>query len=196
MDAAQRVGEARKGVALEPRAILPFGELGQAFEREVDRLAQLVRMQALGERIDGIDQRQVGETRFVHHAIGVHHLQVAVVERGGARHVALLPDGEELEQIIRARIEVGDDEIVRLVAHIDEVRRARPVRRRRPVAVDSDRDGDQGVGLDGGELRLVAPVDVSRRHVKQQIDEARRLAAASDQPAEQLFQLRPDAGQR
>ena len=153
-------------------------------------------MQALGERIDGIDQRQVGETRFVHHAIGVHHLQVAVVERGGARYVALLPDREELEQIIRARIEVGDDEIVRLVAHIDEVRRARPVRRRRPVAVDSDRDGDQGVGLDGGELRLVAPVDVSRRHVKQQIDEARRLAAASDQPAEQLFQLRPDAGQR
>ena len=82
VDAAQRVGEARKArCAGATRASCHSGSCGQAFEREVDRLAHLVRMQALGERIDRIDQRQVGETRFVHHAVGVHHLQVAVVER-------------------------------------------------------------------------------------------------------------------
>ena len=93
-----RSASAKPGNALrvEPSPVLPFRQLGQALKREVDRLAQLVRMQALGERIDGIDQRQVGETRLVHHAIGMHHLQMAVVELGGARHIRVLPDGEEL----------------------------------------------------------------------------------------------------
>ena len=88
MHAAQRVGKARKAVALEPLRILPFGQSRHALQRRVDRLAHLVRMQPFGQRIDRIDQRQAGETRLVDHAIGMHHLQMAVVERGDARHVA------------------------------------------------------------------------------------------------------------
>ena len=63
------------------------------------------------------------------------------------------------------------------------------------MRLDGDRDGDDGVGLDLGELRLIAAVDEAGRQMKQQIDDARRLAVAPDRAGEQFFQLRPDAGE-
>ena len=116
MHAAQRFGEAWKAIALEPGGVLPFRELGQAMKRQIERLAQLVRVQPFGERIDRIDQRQPGKARRIDHAVGMHHLQMAIVERCYARNVARLALGEELLQIILARVEISDGERVGVVA--------------------------------------------------------------------------------
>ena len=94
MDAAQRVGETRKFVARKPRRILPFRQLRQALERKIDGLADLVRTQPLGQRIDRIDQRQLGEALGVDDAIGMQHLQMAVIEGRGAGDVAEFAFGQ------------------------------------------------------------------------------------------------------
>ncbi len=165
-------------------------------ERDLDCLAQLVWMQPLGERIDRIDQRQLGKAGCIHHTVGMHHLQMAVVERRDAGNVAGLALAKEFLQIIPARIEIGDGQRVGVVAGLDVVGRAGPVRRWRPVAIDGDRHGDNGIGRDGRKLWLIAPVDEAGRQMKQQIDNAWRLVVAPDQPGEQFLQLRPDTGQR
>ena len=54
-----------------------------------------------GQRIDRLDQRQRGEPRLVDDAVGMHHLQHAVVERGGAGDVAALADRQELFEVVR-----------------------------------------------------------------------------------------------
>ena len=101
MDAAQRLGEGRERVALAPGFVLPLRQVRDAGERNLQRFAQLVRVQPLGQRIDRIDQRQLGKARGVDHPVRVHHLQMAVVECRDARHVAQLALGQELLQIIR-----------------------------------------------------------------------------------------------
>jgi hypothetical protein len=152
-------------------------------------------MKPLGERIDRVDQRKLRKTGGIDDAVGMQHLQMAVVERGGSRHVSVLALGKELFQVVLAGIEIGDRQRVGVVARLDIVRRARPIGRRRPVPIDGDGDGHHRVGGDGGELRLVAPVHVAGWQVKEKIDDARRLAVATDQAGEQLLQFRPDAGQ-
>ena len=101
MQRVQRLAKARIVVASQPRRVLPFRQHRQPLERCADRLADLVRMQALGQRIDRINQRQFGKARCVDHAVGMQHLQVAVVERCGAGDVAHLPFGQELLEVIR-----------------------------------------------------------------------------------------------
>ena len=145
MDGAQRFGKVRIGVAGEPVAILPFAQYRHALKRGVDRLAQRIGMQALGQRIDRIEEWQVLEPFRVHDAVGMHHLQMAVVKGGGARNVPHFADRIELLQIILARVEIGDRQRVGVVACLDIVGRARPMRRRRPVLVDRDRDRDDRV---------------------------------------------------
>ncbi len=71
----------------------------------------------------------------------MHHLQMAVVERDGAGDVAQFAFGQELFQIILARVEIGDGQRVGVVACLDIVGRARPVRRRRAMPLDGDGDG-------------------------------------------------------
>ena len=151
-----------KALRLSHAASCHSGSSRHAVERQLDRLAQLVWVQSFGERIDRIDQRQPGEAGRVDHAVGMHHLQMAVIERRGARHVAGLAVRQELFQIIPAGVEIGDGQRVGVVAGFDVVRRARPIGRRRPVAIDGDRDGHHRIRRDRGELRLVAPVDDSR----------------------------------
>jgi hypothetical protein len=195
MDRAQRRGKIRIAIAREPCRVLPFRQLWNAFEREIDRLAHLVRVQPFGQRIDRVDQRQFGKALRIDHAVGMQHLQMAVVERRGARHVAQLALREELFQIVFPCVEIGDGQRVGVVEGIDVVGRARPVRRRRPVALDGDGDGNDRVRPHLAQLRLIAPVDEPGRQVKQEVDDARRLALARQQARKKLLQLRPDAGQ-
>ena len=75
-----------------------------AAERRLRRLAHDVEAEALGQRIDRLDQRQLVEVGFRHHAVRMHHLQHAVVEGGCARHDAPLADRQQLLQIILARL--------------------------------------------------------------------------------------------
>jgi hypothetical protein len=79
MNPAQRFRKARKILLLEPRRVLPFGQIGNPMQRHIQRLAELVRMQPLGHRIDRIDQRQRREALRVHHALRMQHLQVPIV---------------------------------------------------------------------------------------------------------------------
>ncbi len=167
MDGAQRAGEIRIAVAREPCRVLPFRQFRDAFERSIDRLAHLVRVQPFGQRIDRVDQRQPGKSFGIDHAVGMQHLQVPVVERRGARHVAQLTLGQELFQIILARVEISDGQRVGVVEGVDVVGRARPVRRRRPVAFDGDGDSHHRLRRHLAQLRLVAPVDEAGRQVKQ-----------------------------
>jgi hypothetical protein len=190
MNPAQCARKTRKILLLEPRRILPFGQIGNAMQRHIQRLAELVRMQSLGHRIDRIDQRQRREALRVHHALGMEHLQVPVVQGGDAGDVTQFALGQELLQIVLACVEISDGERVGIVARLDIVRRARP------MPVDRRRNRHHRIGRDLRELRLVAPVDKAARQVEQQVDDARRLTlAAAQKPREYFFELRADAGQ-
>ena len=124
----------------------------------------------------------------------MHHLQRIVVNLGGAGDVAGLALGQELAQIILARVEISERQrLSGVVAGDDTVGRARAVARGGAVLLDGDRDGDHLAGLHLVELRPGAAVDGAGGQVKQEIDDARRLAV--EQPRIELFQLRPDAGQ-
>ena len=104
---AQRVGESGKALARDPGLVLPFRQVGQPRERAVHRAPHIAERETFGERIDRLDQRQLGEALLVHHAVGMHHLQHAVVEFGGAGDVARLAHRQELLQIVPPRIEIG-----------------------------------------------------------------------------------------
>ena len=170
------------------------GRSGRRAERAVHRAAHIAEREALGQRIDRLDQRQIRKALLVHHPVGMHHLQHTVVEFGGAGDVARLALGQELAQIVLARVEIGQRQrLPGVVAGDDAVGRARPVARRRPVLVDGDGDGDHLARLHRVELWPRAAIDDAGRQVKQQVDDARRLAV--EQPGIELFQLRPDAGQ-
>ena len=194
MNCAQRAGEIRIMVAREPGRVLPLRQFRDAFERSIDRLAHLVRVQPFGQRIDRVDQRQPGKPFGIDHTVGMQHLQVPVVERRGARHVAQLALGQELFQIILARVEIGDGQRVGVVESIDVVGRARPVRRRRPVALDGDGDSDDRIRPHLAQLRLVAPVDEAGRQVEEQVDDARRLAVARQSRAKSFSSFGPTPG--
>ena len=141
---AQRAGESGKALARDPGLVLPFRQIGQAGERAVHRAPYIAERKAFGQRIDRLDQRQIGEALFVDHAVGMHHLQHTVVEFGGAGDVARLALGQQFAQVILARVEIRERQrLSGVVAGDNAVGRARAVARRRPVLVDGDGDGDQ-----------------------------------------------------
>ena len=148
-------------------------------ERAVDRLVQLAGEQAFGERIDRLDQRQLGEPGFVDHPVGMHHLQHAVVERGGARDVAALALRQQLCDVVRVVAEIGEHDVAGVVARIDQIGRA-PAGRRRPVAVDGDRHGRDRAGHHVAQFWPGAAVDRAGRQVKDQIGDARAVLAAGE----------------
>ena len=191
---AQRGGEGGKALARDPRVVLPFRQIGQAGERAVHGAPHIAGGKAFGERIDRLDQRQVRKALLVYHAVGVHHLQHVVVQLNRAGDVAHLALGQKLTQVILARVEICERQrLPGVVAGDDTVGRARAVARRRPVLVDGDGDGHKLAGLHLIELRPRPAVDRAGGQVKQQVDDARRLAV--EQPRIEPLQLRPDAGQ-
>ena len=125
----------------------------------------------------------------------MHHLQHPVVKGGSAGHDTAFADRQELFQKIPARVEVGQREVAGLIAGVDLIRHAGTVRRRWPVAIHGHCDGHDGIGNDVAQLRPCSPVDRARRQVKEQVEDACRLIA-TEQPAVELFQPRPDTGKR
>ena len=176
----------RRSSAISPvRASVGSSHSGNAGTRS--RAAAMVRRSAcavrpFGERIDRLDRRHVRELGLRDHEVRMHHLQHAVVHRHGARHDAALADRQQALDVILAGIEIGDDDVAGAVARIDEIGRARPVRRGRAMPVDRHRDGDDAAGHDIAQHRPRPPVDGTGRQVQQEIDDARRLLAA-EQPA-------------
>ena len=194
MQFSQGIRERRPSLSGEPCLVLPFRQRRQLRQRRFDRPVDLAVGETFGERIDRLDARQVGKAFLVDHAVGMHHLQHAVVEAGGARDVAQLADRQQPLQIRPLHVEIGDDEIAGVVAGVDQVRRARAMRRRRPVPLDPHRDRDQRTGNHVGEPGAGAPIDGPGRQVEQQIDESRAVAA--EQLGVKLLLPHPDAGER
>ena len=58
---AQRVGEGGKTLARQPGLVLPFRQLGHAGQRALHRAPHIAERQPFGERIDRLDQRQIGK---------------------------------------------------------------------------------------------------------------------------------------
>ena len=191
----QRLGEGRKALTRNPARVLPLGQGPNPFERGVGGPADLIEAEPLGQRVYRLDQRQLRQIGLRDDTVGVHHLQHVVVEPDRARHVSTLPDRQQLLQVVLACVEERQNEIAGLIAGVDLIGRTWPVWRRRPVPIDGDRDSDDGVGHDVAQFWPRPAVDRPGREVKQEIDDTRLLLPA-EQPAVELLELRPDAGQR
>ena len=194
MDPPQRVGEGGGAGAGEKGRVLPFRQGRKPAQRGLDRALDLVRRQPFGQGIDRLDQRKAGKLRFRHDAVRVDHLQHAVIERDRAGHIAPRADGQELIDVVFARVEIGDHEVAGPVACIDQVRRARTPRRRRTMALDLHGDRDDGARHDVAQLRPRAAVDRTSRQMEEKVEHARPVIAA-EQTRIQLLKLRTDAGQ-
>ena len=192
----KRGREGREAFPLQPGRILPFRQIRDFCQRGFRGLAHRVERQAFGQRIDRLDHRQLVELGFAYHAVGMHHLQRAVVERSRAREIAKLADREELFQVVAFGVEVGERQRPGVVIGFDAVGQARTVRRRRAVAVDSHRNGRDRAWHHVAQFRPRAAVDGAGRQMEQQVDDARWRVFAAEQAAVQLLELRPDAGKR
>ena len=89
-----------KPFARDPGFVLPFRQIRQTAQSAVHCAPDIAERQTFGERINRLDQRQRCKARLVHHAVGVNHLQHAVVEFGCAGDVAHFAHGQQLFQII------------------------------------------------------------------------------------------------
>ena len=191
----QRVGEGRKAFARNPTRLLPFGQGPYAGKSCVNGFVYLIETEPLRQGIHGLDQRQLRQIDLGDDAVGVHHLPCMVIEGDRARYVSPLSHGQQLLQVILARIEISQSEIAGLVAGIDLIGRTRPVRRWRPVSIEGDRDGDDGVGHHVAQFRPRAAVDRAGGQMKQEVDDT-RLVLAAEQPTVELLEPRADAGER
>ena len=93
MQDVQRFAESRVALACHPARLLPFRQLRDLVERRVGSLVHLIVAEPFGERIDRLDQRQLGKIGLRNDAVGMHHLQHAVIQLGLARDVAPLAHG-------------------------------------------------------------------------------------------------------
>ena len=193
MQGRQRLAERRPFLLAQPGFVLPLRQHRHAAERRFGRLAHDVRAEALGQGIDRLDQRQFGDVGFRDHVVRMHHLEHSVVERGCAGQVAPLANRQQLLQEILACVKVGQRDVAGLVACINLVGRARTIWRRRTMAIDRHQHRSDSVRHDIAQLRPCAAIDRAARQMKQQIDDARRIAVG--QPGEQFRELRPDARQ-
>ena len=156
--------------------LIHSGSVGQFLQRLRDRAAQRAQREAFGQGIDRIDAGQFCKAGFVDDAVGMHDLRNAVIHLQGAGDVALVADRQQFFDIAGLGAEKGQHHVAGVVAGIDEVRRARIARRRRPVAVDGDFQRHHG-SLNGvADLRPRPAVDHAGRQMQQQIDQPRRLA--------------------
>jgi hypothetical protein len=139
--------EIRKFLARDPGFVLPFGDRGKTGEGAVHCAAHIAQRQPFGEGIDRLDQWERGKAGFIDDAVGVNHLQHAIVEFGSTGDVSGLPDRQQLLQIISARIEISEGDVAGIVVRVYAVGRAGTVRRRWAVLVDRHRNRDDLAGL-------------------------------------------------
>jgi len=195
MQRRERAGEIRPVRARHKSVVEPLRERRQPAECRRDVPAQHVRGEPLGQRIDWLDERHRSEPRLVDHAVGMHHLQHAVIECRGARHIAAAADRQQFLDHLAWRGEIGDGQRAGVVARIDDIGRARAVRRRRAMRIDMDRDGHDRTGHDFRKLRPRAAVDRAGRQMQHEIDHTCHVVAAGE-PAIKLLHLVGDARQR
>ena len=163
MQSRKRIGEGGKAACLEPCLVLPFRQLRNPRERRVGGPLDLALAQSFRQRVDRVDERQVGQALLVHHPVGMDHLQHAVEHGDGAGDITRLADRQELLEIVLPRVEIGERERAGVVLGVDAIGQAWPVRGRRPMAGHRYADGDDAVRHDvaqrfGRVRRSMAPV--------------------------------------
>ena len=191
----QRRGKIRPLLARRVGRIEPLRQHRNGGERRRDGPPQRVLREPLGERIERLDQRHAGELGGIDHALGMHHLQHAVIGFDGAGDIAQLPQRQHPFDLLLAQREIRDRQRAGVVRGVDLERRARPVRRRRPIAFGRDRDRHGAAGHDIAQLQLQAAIDRAGRHVEHEIEHARAVRAA-DEAGIQPLGLAGDAGKR
>ncbi len=190
----ERGGEAGKMGEGDAQPGEPVGQGGHAGERGPHRLGQHLGGEPVGQPVDRIGQRHGGEPLRVDHAVGMHHLPVAVVEFELAGHPAL---GAQRQGLLDPGVvgeEKDEQHVAGVVLQQHLVGRAR-ARRRGAVVGDAGAQRHHDVDRRLRDGRLLAPVDDRVRQVEQQVDRARGTARRPEQAIEQAAGLGADARQ-
>ena len=139
VDARQRLLERRKALRAPAHPARSIPAASAACRAQARLRGASIRSQDL-RSADRPDRSAVSlrETLLVDDAIGMDHLQRAVEHLHGARHVTHCADRKLLLDKTRPGAKVGQHDIAGIVAGVDQMRRARAVRRRRAMAVDRD----------------------------------------------------------
>ena len=95
---AQRRRKGRQPFARHPGFILPFRQIGQMFKRAIYCAPDISEREAFRQRVNRLDQRQRGKAGFIHDAVGMNHLQHAVVEFGSAGDIPSSPSGSSFSR--------------------------------------------------------------------------------------------------
>ncbi|MNL05466.1 hypothetical protein D3C87_1260660 [compost metagenome] len=168
----------------------PFGQLGHCINRLPNELCQRLGVQAVGQRIDRLDQRQCCELVDLDHVVGVGDLLLAIEEADLPGDKTLFPDrqgaldpaplGAEEDQLDFARFVMGED----AVGHV------RLASGRWLVAVDMQAQGHDLVEIGFGNADLPAPIDYAGGHVHQHVENDRLLSfGRSEKAGEERGQL-------
>ena len=120
--------------------------------------------------------------------VGMGHLQCILEQLEAAADDALFADGQQLAEVISARVKEYQGQRAGGVVAQHAVGLARIARRL--VLVDGDFDAGDPPGLGRVQGRGVATVDQALRQMPEQVDDMRSCRLLN-----QLRQLRPDSGQ-
>ena len=182
------------GVLCHQGAIKPFGQRRQAFDRFADDPRQRFPGDPGGHRIDRLNQGERGEIGFFDDVVGMDHGRATIEGFNPAADVTPLADRQRLFQPDVVGVKEGQGDFAGVVMAIDPIGHATVAARRLLMTVDPDQEGDDR-SLRGERYSwLVAAVDQCDRQMKQEVDDARRIArvGATDQPAQRDCELRSD----
>ena len=120
-------------------------------------------------------------------------LRNAVIHLQGAGDISLGTDRQQLLDVAWQGSKIGQHHVAGVVAGIDQIRRARTARRRRPMPVDRHFQRHHGSRHRITDFRPRPAIDHAGGQMQQEIDQPRRRFAAK-QVAQELVLFRPDAG--
>ena len=180
----------------EPGRVLPLGQIGHPLQGLAGGLQQHLAGQPGGERIDRLEQGQIGARLRRDDVVGVRHLLLVVVALDAAADGADAPRGQLAldEPALGVEEHEVDAAAVVLAGHL--VGRPGVAARRRLVLEHAHLQRGDGAGHGLGDGGRGAAVDDAGGRVPEQIDHA-RLADARRQPQRLLQQdlhARADAG--
>ena len=181
----QRLPPCRPGMFLPERRIEPFGEDGSQREGAADGLGQHFQGQALGQRIDRLHRLQLVALRRGAHVIRMGHLDFIVEALDLAADDPRLALGQDVVQVIGARMKEDQRHAAGLVFAGDFVGQA-PVGRR-VMGHHVHRDRRDNAGRRIGDPRREPAVDQAARQVPEQIGDVR-----AGNPLDQRGDPRPD----
>ena len=184
-------------MALQEWHVLPLRKLRQFLQCLADGLGEKLGRKALCQRIDRLDERHAVERGGRHDVVRVGHLRFVVEPVDLARDEACFALGQHAPDRVRIGVEKHQREGAGAVGDIDPVGDLPVAGWRRAVAHDGGFHRHHAFGRQIADLRAEAPVHDTGGQVKQQVNDARRIAGCSVRRAQeggqQPVQLGADA---